>query len=292
MWKVSASSQEGHKLLWSEQGGKPESLSRWSMRLQTVLQYIQPRLAMLKKLKHYPDDEDMTKVMFRAIQHGHKMLFSFLKARLLNRVLLWKDLSFNQLGLVVVEARDQVIIFNKHRDSEAPVKSLSLKPPGARKLTNPKAPYNVKTPFSTYRNQNVSGARSNVRFASKAILPADVLAINGDASPNRSASKSTDCRTCGSSDHISNRCSSQKIRCFQFVKDGKCEYDARCKFRYLQVDEVLSVRDYQSLEEVSGEIWREQQDDQDPGKSAAEKDYELSLQQDTAAAITDDDGAG
>ena len=288
MWKISAANQAGHKLLWSEQDGKPESLARWSMRLQTILQFVQPRLAMLKKLKHFPDDEDLTKVMFRAIQHGHKLLFSFLKSRLMNKVLQWKELSFNQLGLVVVEARSQVIIYNKQKAAETPVKSLSVKPPAARKFGNVAAP---KVPF---RNQNVSGARSHNRFNSKALLPADVLAIDspaGAANPNRSASQSNECRTCGSKDHISNRCTNQKTRCFQFDKDGKCEYDERCKFRHLQVDEVLTVGDFQSLEDVTEENWREQQDDaddQDPGKADAVKDYENSLQQeDTMAAITD-----
>ena len=288
MWKISSANQADHKLLWSEQDGKPESLARWSMRLQTILQFVQPRLAMLKKLKHFPDDEDLTKVMFRAIQHGHKLLFSFLKSRLMNKVLQWKELSFNQLGLVVVEARNQVIIYNKQKAAETPVKSLILKPPAARKFGNAAAP---KVPF---RNQNVSGARSHNRFNSKALLPADVLAIDspaGAANPNRSASKSNECRTCGSSDHISNRCTKQKTRCFQFDKDGKCEYDERCKFRHLQVDEVLTVGDFQSLEDVTEENWREQQDDaddQDPGKADAVRDYENSLQQeDTMAAITD-----
>ena len=113
MWKISASNQFGHKLLWSDLEGKPETLVRRSMRLQTVLQYIQPRLAMLKKLKHFPDDEDLTKVMFRSIMYGNKLLYNFLKSRLMAKVLQWKDLSFNQLGLVVIEARNQVIIYNK-----------------------------------------------------------------------------------------------------------------------------------------------------------------------------------
>ena len=113
MWKISASNQFGHKLLWSDLEGKPETLVRRSMRLQTVLQYIQPRLAMLKKLKHFPDDEDLTKAMFRSIMYVKKLLYNFLKSRLMAKVLQWKDLSFNQLGLVVIEARNQVIIYNK-----------------------------------------------------------------------------------------------------------------------------------------------------------------------------------
>ena len=63
MWKICAANQAEHKLLWSDQAEKPETLDRWSMRLQTVLQFIQPRLAMLKKMEHFPDDEDLAQVM-------------------------------------------------------------------------------------------------------------------------------------------------------------------------------------------------------------------------------------
>ena len=45
MWKICAANQAEHKLLWSDQGEKSETLDRWSMRLQIVLQFIQPRLA-------------------------------------------------------------------------------------------------------------------------------------------------------------------------------------------------------------------------------------------------------
>ena len=132
----------------------------------------------------------------------------------------------------------------------------------------------------------------NHRFNNKENQPTNVLAIENAAAPNRSASRNDECRTCGSSDHISNRCTKQKTRCFQFDKDGKCEYAERCKFRHLQVDEVLSVGDYQSLEKVTEESWRDQQDgadEEDPGNGDAMEEFEDSMQSDTAAAIIDGD---
>ena len=48
--------------------------------------------------------------------------------------------------------------------------------------------------------------------------------------------------------------------------------------------------DYKSLEEVTEENWRKQQAEaevEDPGKADAVKNYENSMQQDTAAVITD-----
>ena len=65
-----------------------------------------------------------------------------------------------------------MIIYNKQLAAETPVKSLSVRPPAVRKFGN------AATPKAPFRNQNVSGARSHNRFNSKALLPADVLAID------------------------------------------------------------------------------------------------------------------
>ena len=44
MTRISSGNHEGHQLLWDEQDGKPESTDRWTMRLNSVLEFIQPRL--------------------------------------------------------------------------------------------------------------------------------------------------------------------------------------------------------------------------------------------------------
>ena len=100
---------------------------------------------MLRKMKRFPDDEDLTKVMFQSIMYDNKLLYSFLKSRLMTKVLQWEDLSFNQLGLVVVEARNQVIIYTKQQDAETLRKSLSFQKPTGNKAA----------PKVTFKNPNV-----------------------------------------------------------------------------------------------------------------------------------------
>lgn len=109
MTRISSGKHVGHQLLWGEQNGKPESTDRWTMRLNSVLEFIQPRLTMLNKQKHFPDDDELAQLMYRAIKFSANtkaaLLSRFLKSTLIRKQVDWKEATFSKITELVNDAR-------------------------------------------------------------------------------------------------------------------------------------------------------------------------------------------
>ena len=113
MNRISSGKHVGHQQLWNEQEGKPESTDRWTMRLDSVLEFIQPRLAILQKQKHFSDDDELA-------NPKAALLFRFLKSTLIRKQVDWKKATFNKITELVNDARGQANVAIKHDAESAP----------------------------------------------------------------------------------------------------------------------------------------------------------------------------
>ena len=79
------------------------------MRLNSVLEFIQPRLTMLNKQKHFPDDDELAQLMYRAIKFSANtkaaLLSRFLKSTLIRKQVDWKEATFSKVTELVNDAR-------------------------------------------------------------------------------------------------------------------------------------------------------------------------------------------